>query len=109
MISWPDRSTDDEDESTDPGDAEEERRSQQDVKNKVRVFREHRITQRGLLRLRNSILEAMCELNQLEVKNSKEDLVESLLDWVSTDLRSVPKHPLTSLLARVKLPRSTQS
>lgn len=85
FIELPDRSADDEDESSEPGDADEEGIFQQNVKSKVKAFSEHKISERGLLRLRNSILESMCKLNRLEAKGSKEELVGFLLDWVSAN------------------------
>ena len=89
-IKLPDHSTNDE-ESSEPGNTETERRFKQQVKDKIKAFSEHKINDRGLVRLRNSILEAMCELNQLEVEgSSKEELVELLLEWVSIKPQTYP-------------------
>ena len=70
-------------ESGNPG--EEEERCEQSVKDKVKAFSEYKISDRGLLRLRNDVLEAMCELNRLEANGSKEELVKVLVDWVSVN------------------------
>lgn len=94
-IGLPDRPADDDDdnddndgddnESIEPGDAEEERHFKRKIRSKVKAFSEHKISDRGLLRLRNSILEAMCESIHLEAKGSKEELAELLLHWVSVN------------------------
>lgn len=72
----------DDDGSTEPGDLEDvENRFQRNVENEIEAFVEHRTSERGLLRLRKNILKAMCEVNRLSIGDSKEELVELLVNW----------------------------
>ena len=87
-IKLPDFSTDNDGESYESENLEEggDHSQQQKVANTVEAFIKHKISERGLLRLRNDILQAMCELNHLGVGSSKEELAQLLIDWVSVDV-----------------------
>ena len=47
-----------------------------------KAFIEHRMSESGLGRLKNSTLQAMCRMRELEEDGNKNDLVERLIHWV---------------------------
>jgi len=91
-INLPDSSTDDDDESYESENLEAagDHSQRQNVANTVEAFTKYKISERGLLRLRNDILQAMCDLNHLGVGSSKEELAQLLIDWVSADVYFIP-------------------
>lgn len=84
---------DDTDDTDDTGDgkdppsepentAEVDKQFKRHVEETDAAFVLHRIGERGLARLRNSTLQAMCNLRELDEGGKKEDLVTRLMDWV---------------------------
>ena len=107
-IKLPDSSTDNDDESYESENLGEagDRSQQKEVADTVEAFIKHKISERGLLRRRNVILRAMCELNHLGVGRSKEELAQLLIDWVSVDAISYPEAFSQVVPASVKPPKS---
>ena len=68
-----------------------------------RAFEKHKITKKGLGRIRKPILQAMCQSRQLEVedKDTIDRMVEQLVAWVSVSSQSVPTPDFTSRLSSV--------
>lgn len=86
-----DDSDDDREPSSEPENTTEaDKRFKRHVEDTDAAFVLHRIGERGLARLRNSTLQAMCSLRELDEGGKKEDLVDRLMDWVSVILRFVP-------------------
>jgi hypothetical protein len=82
---------DDQDPSSEPeSETESDKEFRQHVDGTDAAFVQHRISERGLTRLRKSTLQAMCTLRKLNEGGKKEDLVDRLIDWVSVVSRYVP-------------------